>query len=233
MKLPRYFVIGDIHGAFRALEQCFTRAAFNTERDNLICLGDVCDSWPEVDKVIERLLGIKNCVLLAGNHDRWALDWFITKDAPSVWISQGGDATIKSYEGKIIPEDHVNFLSKARPYYISDNKLFVHGGIIPGMPLEDQSMDIFMWDRSLVSSAMILQSSGRERNMTGYDEVYVGHTPTLRYGERSPVRACEIYMMDTGAGWPDGVLSMMEIESKDTYLSDNVSQLYRGVKGRA
>lgn len=37
----REFVIGDIHGAYRALRQCLTRSDFNYDHDHLICLGDV------------------------------------------------------------------------------------------------------------------------------------------------------------------------------------------------
>jgi len=37
--------------------------------------------------------------------------------------------------------------------------------------------------------------------------------------------------MDTGAGW-SGVLTMMDIESKQFYLSDPLPELYPGIKGR-
>jgi serine/threonine protein phosphatase 1 len=228
----RSFVIGDIHGAYRALEQCFESSHFDIKNDELICLGDVCDSWPEVDKVIEKLLDVTYIYLIAGNHDQWALDWFLYKKAPSIWTGQGGNATVESYKGKHVPERHVSFLANALPYYIKDNILFVHGGIIAGMPLENQTREVFLWDRSLVSSAMIMQNTGRERNLTGYDEVYVGHTPTLRYGDKKPLRACEVIMMDTGAGWPGGVLSMMDIQTGKVFASDDVSILYKGIQGR-
>ncbi len=45
--MGRTFVIGDIHGAYRALRQCLDRADFDYESDHLICLGDVCDGWPD------------------------------------------------------------------------------------------------------------------------------------------------------------------------------------------
>ena len=45
--------MGDIHGAYRALRQCLQRAQFDDENDHLICLGDVCDGWPETKAVIE------------------------------------------------------------------------------------------------------------------------------------------------------------------------------------
>jgi serine/threonine protein phosphatase 1 len=37
--------------------------------------------------------------------------------------------------------------------------------------------------------------------------------------------------MDTGAGW-SGFLSMMNIETKEMFISDPVPQLYPGIEGR-
>ncbi len=54
--VKRRFVIGDIHGAHRALLQCFERSGFDRQNDLLICLGDLCDGWPDVDKVFDELL---------------------------------------------------------------------------------------------------------------------------------------------------------------------------------
>ena len=53
MRLPdplmsKRFVIGDIHGCHRALQQVFKRAEFRPDTDELISLGDVVDGWPMV-----------------------------------------------------------------------------------------------------------------------------------------------------------------------------------------
>ena len=53
------FVIGDIHGAYKALIECFEKSGFDRNKDRLICLGDVCDRSPEVKECIEELLKIK------------------------------------------------------------------------------------------------------------------------------------------------------------------------------
>lgn len=231
MEPAKRFVIGDIHGAYRALVQCFERSGFSKENDTLICLGDVCDSWPEVNLVIDTLLRIKNLVLLMGNHDLWALEWFRYQRAPDVWLIQGGQATRDSYPDQV-PESHIHLISKARQYYVADRVLFVHGGILTDIPLESQRMQTFIWDRSLVQSALDCYFSEQEKNITGFEAVYVGHTPTIKYGLHAPIRACEITMMDTGAGWPGGVLSMMDLESGEVFQSDMVESLYPGVSGR-
>ncbi len=231
MKSKRSFVLGDIHGAYRALMECFEKAGFNYKDDALICLGDVCDGWPEVNKAIDELLKINNLVYLLGNHDDWTLKWFLYGEAPDIWVKQGGRATMNSYKGKIPPE-HIEFLKNARLFYKKDNKVFIHGGFNLFEELEYQEKDTFIWDRTLLHMALNLHFSGSEKNISAYDEIYLGHTPTINYGTREPLKACEIYMMDTGAGWPGGVLSMMNVDTKEVFASQQVDMLYPGIRGR-
>jgi serine/threonine protein phosphatase 1 len=228
----RTFVIGDIHGAWKALMECFDKAGFNAETDRLICLGDACDGWPEAKRVIDELLRIKNLVYILGNHDQWTLEWFKTGTIPYIWLSQGGEATILSYEDEI-PPSHKSFLEKALYYFVENNRLFVHGGIDSTIPFDQQIPQHFLWDRSLVQDALWLASLRTERRITGFDEVYVGHTPTINFNQSAPIKACEVWLMDTGAGWPGGVLSMMDIETHTVYKSSKVSLLYPGFTGRA
>ena len=76
-----YFVIGDIHGGFKALKQVLEAANFDYEKDTLVSLGDLCDGWSETHLVIEELQKMKNLVLLRGNHDVWALQALATSYA--------------------------------------------------------------------------------------------------------------------------------------------------------
>jgi serine/threonine protein phosphatase 1 len=221
------FVIGDIHGAYRALRQCLERSGFDYEDNNLICLGDVCDGWPETKESIDELLKIKNLTYLLGNHDFWALQWMVTGKAESVWLSQGGAATIRSYQSGI-PQEHIDFLGKASPYFLHHNKLFVHAGIDPQHALDEQDLNTFLWDRNLARTALEFYAKKVSKKLTPYDEVYVGHTPIPF---KKPIHSCGIWLMDTGAGWT-GVLSLMNITSKEVFISDDVPQLYPGEVGR-
>ena len=65
--------------------------------------------------------------------------------------------------------------------------------------------------------------------LTPYHEIYVGHTPTSLYHSVIPVHFCEVWGMDTGAGW-EGKLSMMNIDTKQIVQSDNVYLLYPDTK---
>jgi len=225
--MSKTFVIGDIHGAYRALRQTLERAGFDYENDHLICLGDVCDGWPETKESIDELLKINNLTYLIGNHDFWTLQWMMTGNADSIWLSQGGEATVKSYHGGV-PQGHIDFLNKALPYFLLSKKLFVHAGIDPQYVLEQQDLSTFLWDRNLAHTALAHYGKKVTKKLTAYDEVYVGHTPIPF---KKPIYSCGVWLMDTGAGW-GGVLSLMNVETKEVFTSDDVPQLYPGEAGR-
>src|SRR5688572_1825197 len=220
------YVMGDIHGAFRAFKQCLERAEFNYESDKLICLGDVADGWPDTKQCIDELLKIKNLIYILGNHDLWVLQWMKTRVAENVWVTQGGSATIASYSE--IPQSHIEFLERGVPFFLDNNRLFVHAGIKTNLPLAEQDLKIFCWDRTLVQKAWELFVKESPAKLTAFDEIYIGHTP-IPFDH--PIQSCEIWMMDTGAGW-SGTLSMMNVYTKETFVSDRVPSLYPGVEGR-
>lgn len=221
------FVIGDIHGAQKALLQCLELAGFAYESDMLICLGDVCDGWPETKLVVDELLKIKNLHYILGNHDFLALKWMQYGVREELWLKQGGRATLQSYNEKVNIK-HKHFFERALPYLIIENKLFVHAGFNPLRPLKEQPPDQFLWDRTLARIALNFHNKGIEVPLTIYDEVYLGHTPV---DSGHPLHACGIWLMDTGAGW-SGVLSMINIDTKEVFTSAPVYTLYTGVEGR-
>ena len=225
--MHRTFVIGDIHGAYRALRQCLRKSGFSYEDDYLICLGDVADGWPETKQAIDELLRIKNLIYILGNHDWWTLQWMMAGKADRLWCEQGGQATIDSYRDGI-PSEHMVFLSNASLYHIHENKLFVHAGINPLVPLEEQDKNTFLWDRSLAALVLDPHPGGAEGKLSKFEEIYIGHTPIA---SPTPICSMGVWLMDTGAGW-SGVLSMMDITTKHMYMSDPVPSLYPGVAGR-
>jgi serine/threonine protein phosphatase 1 len=225
------FVIGDIHGTHKALLQCLELAKFEREQDRLIVLGDVCDGYPEVDRCLEELLKVKRCDLLIGNHDIWALQWAIKGTRLELWASQGGENTILSYKGGPVPAAHIDFLKSAKPWLELDGRIFIHGGFDPGIPIALQTVDTFAWDRDLLDSARESAEAGEKRVFGPYTDIFVGHTPTQAYYSNQPLHVCNIWDLDTGAGWT-GRLTIMDVETKEYWQSDPSPQLYPGVQPR-
>lgn len=90
------FVMGDIHGAYKAMVQCFDRSGFDPGTDTLIQLGDVVDGHPEVFECVELLLTVSNLIAIRGNHDGWFEEFFDT-DLHPVFCTYGGRSTLISY----------------------------------------------------------------------------------------------------------------------------------------
>ena len=219
--------VGDIHGAYKALIQCFERSKFDYQKDRLIVMGDVCDGYPDVKQCIDELLKIKHCDLVIGNHDMWALDWALRDDKPEVWTSQGGNRTIVSYNGGPMPQTHIDFLKGGQLWIEREDQVFVHGGFNPDTPLSSHSAQTLVWDRTLLDMAQKLQIDGHKCQLGRYRDIFIGHTTTELYKTLQPIHVCNVWNIDTGAGW-SGKLTIMDVDSKDYWQSDLTPDIYNG-----
>lgn len=224
----RSLVCADIHGNYLGLKQILERSNFDYVNDELLCLGDVVDGYPDSKQCIEELLKIHNLIFVLGNHDKWLLDWAIDNDRNMLWISQGGWNTLKSYNFEKPPQEHLDLLLNAN-YWMADEEkgmVFVHGGLEPQTKIDNQPEEFIMWDRMLLHMAWHSRKK-KGFTLTPYKEVFVGHTATTFYGTDKPIHACNIWCIDTGGGW-HGRLTIMDIDTKEYWQSDRSEDLYPG-----
>src|SRR5215467_2176849 len=92
----RTFVMGDLHGAWKALEQCLERCGFQREEDVLIHLGNVVDGHRDVYECVETLLKIPKLIPIAGGRDELFATFILVGYHPRMWI-HGGMSTLKGY----------------------------------------------------------------------------------------------------------------------------------------
>ncbi len=241
--MSRSLVIGDIHGGFKALQQVLLRAGLQTA-DRLIFLGDYVDGWSQSRQVIEYLIELnksQECIFLLGNHDAWCEEWLGGGGTDRDWLLHGGQATIDSYSG-VGPKQkkqHLAFFNRSLPYHEdASRRLFIHAGFssMHG-PAREHHPGNFYWDRTLWEMALAMdnripkESVYYPRRLLLYDEIYIGHTPTTNYAVDTPMQKCNVWNLDTGAAFL-GRISVMNIETKEFWQSDNVQALYPGEKGR-
>ena len=236
-KNTRTFVIGDCHGGYKALLQVLERSGFDYENDTLISLGDICDGWSEVYECVEELLKIKNLIAIRGNHDQWFYEYIRTGFHGSQW-EQGAHATKNSYgkRSMMIPETHEKFFGTQLNYYIdSENRCFVHGGFNRHFSIKDQSVPyIYYWDRDLWMQALSYTTIIEGYPFKMFDkfkEVFIGHTATTNWKTDKPMQAANIWNLDTGGGF-NGKLTIMNVDTKEYFQSDEVGTLYSDEKGR-
>jgi len=237
------YVIGDIHGGYKALKQVLELSSFDYNNDELICLGDVADGWGEVPECFDELLKIKNLIYVIGNHDFWLMEWFKTRFTPHMWTSQGGKATLDAYQrlmnmGEFDRMDkHQNLLEHASYKYIDENNnLFVHGGYDWRQNISETSNQHLMWDRHLWETAEYWQrlfNNGVKLNkVKDFNEVFIGHTATSwTHKDLKPVHASNVWNLDQGGGYR-GKLTLMNIETKEYFQSYEVQTLYPNDIGR-
>jgi len=226
----RKFVIADIHGCHRALMQCFQRSKFNYTKDLLIVLGDVVDRGPDTSKCIEELMQVQHLVYVCGNHDICALAWLRDGWVSDEWLSEGGDTTIASYKKcpKLIVL-HRHFFDIAKYYYVDDNRMFIHGGFSLDTPIENQNPYDFLQNRTLRKIAF--KNATSRIRLSKYREVFVGHYSTTSKNIDKPIKLCEVWFMNQGSGYPNGRLTIMNIDTHRYWQSDTMDAIYPIKKG--
>ena len=202
------YAVGDIHGRVDLLTQLHEhilehhRLLHAGVPGEIIHLGDYIDGGAHSIDVVDLLMrgfdDMSNTCLL-GNHEAMMLDCLETdnRDVWYTWLTNGGDQTLDSLgislrHGGYDPTQLSGALGKerilwlrSRPLYrIVDPYLFVHAGIAPGIPIEQQNPKDLLWIRT-----RFLES----REDHGHIVVH-GHTP----GD-DPVTRPNRICVDTGA----------------------------------
>jgi serine/threonine protein phosphatase 1 len=171
VNFERVIGVGDIHGCVHTLIALLEQVN-PTERDLFIFTGDYVDRGLHTFDVIQFLIGFKEkfpqTIFIKGNHE----DLFMKHldgdfSHRQCFFYNGGWQTvnsylevtgIKPYEWKDMPVDHTKFLNDLEPAAFVDTGaekfIFVHGGLRPGIPFDDQSehdltwiRDEFLWSR--------------------------------------------------------------------------------------
>ncbi len=201
----RVYAIGDIHGCDAQLANLHEIIAEDLarrpiEQPVLLHIGDYVDRGADTAGVLRRLLNgspVAGAVVvnLVGNHDETMLH-ALSGDRPAAtdWLFAGGRPALESYgidpdspreswpEG--VPDEHVAFLRSLTLTHREGGYFFVHGGVRPGVALEQQAREDLLRMRQpfLYSDA-------------DFGAVVVhGHTPV-----KAPVVRHNRIAIDTGA----------------------------------
>jgi serine/threonine protein phosphatase 1 len=241
--MGRTLVVGDIHGGLLALIQVFKMVNLSTE-DKIIFLGDYVDGWNDSALLINFLINLNQtneCIFIRGNHDIWCQEWLQSEMKNDVWLQHGGRSTIESYRDidQIRKEVHLNFFNGMVDYYVdNEGHLFIHAGYksMQG-PAYEIDHSIFSTDRSLWEIALALDEGlAKEdvlypKRLLVFNEIFIGHTPTTKFGMTTPMNKANIWNIDTGAAFT-GPLTILDIKTKEFWQSEPVQSLYPDQRGR-
>ncbi|MDE0861184.1 MAG: metallophosphoesterase family protein [Akkermansiaceae bacterium] len=147
----RVLAIGDVHGCLKALKRLLKFVA-PVKGDVIVMLGDYVDRGPKSKGVIDYLLNWKweaELICLKGNHELIMDHSRRSKIHNDHWMEVGGEETLGSYGGSLseVPASHWKFIRKALSFYETDDCIFVHGGLAPKAPPEEQDEEEMAWMR--------------------------------------------------------------------------------------
>lgn len=174
------YACGDIHGRLDLLEEFLAWVAEDAQGPaSVVFLGDYIDRGPNSRQVIERIMAgpsrpREHWYPIKGNHE--AMMVAAWKDHTDFhvrnWMVCGASATLRSYgTGNIrsIPEAHIRFLDDLPLGFDDGERLYVHAGVRPGVPMWRQMPHDLLWIRE----PFLLEPHGLDR------VVVHGHTPDL------------------------------------------------------
>jgi serine/threonine protein phosphatase 1 len=137
-------------------------------QSQVILLGDLVDRGPDSSGVVDlarKWKQLRGIHILCGNHEEMFLEGFANKDTLRHFLRHGGRETLQSYgidrktltksslaEVQELMEAHVpdtdrRFIEEFEDLVQLGDYLFVHAGIEPGVPLEEQKSQTMRWIR--------------------------------------------------------------------------------------
>lgn len=171
----RVYAIGDIHGRLDLLDDLLIQIgaddrARGPAATTLLFLGDLIDRGPDSAGVVERVRKLAasevNVRVLMGNHEEVFLA-AVRQDLPALRFCCriGGRETMISYGisqeeyerldynelseriAGVVPADHVDFIEGFEDFIVVGGYAFVHAGLRPGVPIDEQRQKDMRWIR--------------------------------------------------------------------------------------
>jgi serine/threonine protein phosphatase 1 len=169
----RYYVIGDVHGRLDLYDALISEiereiAASNGLEARVVLLGDLVDRGPDSAGVIaltQDWQQQRNVRVLIGNHEDMFLASFERPEALRHFLKHGGRETILSFGlskkrfatltleelfehlPDLVPQSVRDYIAAFEAMIIAGDYVFVHAGIDPERPLDEQKRSDLMWIR--------------------------------------------------------------------------------------
>lgn len=169
------YAISDIHGCIKTFRYLVEEKIKLTTRDELFLLGDYIDRGPDSKGVIDFILALQasghQVTTLMGNHEDLLLNALEAPEYLSLWLANGGKATLQSFQNAHpadIISNYASFFSGLEYYKPLDDYLLVHAGFDFSVPDPFTDYHAMLWTRNFVPDEKYTQ--GRR--------IVHGHTPT-------------------------------------------------------
>jgi serine/threonine protein phosphatase 1 len=149
------YVIPDIHGRIDLLRDGLAGIMGHAggNAGTIVALGDYVDKGPDSKAVVDFLragpLPEWQFVPLKGNHDAMMVEALRDPARMQWWLQRGGDDAIRSYGGDQanVPPDDIEWLDRLALMHVDQQRIYVHAGLDPDLPLDRQIERTLLWKR--------------------------------------------------------------------------------------
>lgn len=209
----RTIIVGDVHGCSEELRALLGKVSFDRRHDRLIFVGDLVGKGPHPREVVQlaRELG---AAAVRGNHEHALLRWR-GRGAP---LPDPLGEVREAYAGTVaeLQQEDWDWLA-ALPYYLrlpglqadGAETVVVHAGMVPGVPLSQQTAEDLVSMRSLdprsgKASARHVEAAPWAARWRGPEHVVFGHD-ARRGLQRRPCATG----LDTGAVYGGNLTALL------------------------
>jgi hypothetical protein len=188
MNYTRTVVIGDVHGCLdefvSLVETCVQ------PRDRVICIGDFLDKGPDPVGCVQyaRTRGFE---AVLGNHEDWHLRWRRhenrVREQPGYVNPMRPHSPEDIEANRALEGDDIAWLRNLPVYIIVGRYVVVHGGLMPGVPVEKQEKNRIIRLRWLDSDGDYVATrydAPRPDDSQHWTEVYDGNLSVI-YGHEA------------------------------------------------
>jgi serine/threonine protein phosphatase 1 len=193
-------VIGDIHGMAAKLQNLLSQidvwlqANAEGEPHQFIFLGDYIDRGPDTREVLQivQRLQAAGAICLRGNHEELMLRATESERDLTNFLFNGGDSTIASLHTPAAFRRAQEWMRTLPTSYEDPLRYYVHAGVRPGIPLDEQTDETKLW----------IRESFLHHTKPFPKYIVCGHTPTIYSDPRqvTPDIRDNYCNVDTGAG---------------------------------
>jgi serine/threonine protein phosphatase 1 len=168
----RTFVIGDVHGCALTLQHLLFKVVRLRHSDKVYLLGDLIDRGPRSKEVLDTILRLQSAGYsinsVKGNHEAMLLNACSNRDEFFMWLENGGDATLRSFDVEDaceIPLPYRKFLESLPYYILLDGFVLCHAGINCNAAAPFHDTHSMLWGRNLPA---IPERIGERRVICGH-----------------------------------------------------------------
>ncbi len=210
MEKGRIIAITDIHGELEKLNSLLAKLDITSD-DTIVFMGDYIDRGLNSRGVIDKVISMQDvckCIYLKGSHEYAYLNARKGDEYYDyLFWNYGGVQTVESYGGfENIYTVHGEFLESLKPYYLTEDYLFIHAGIRPNVSFEEQVETDFYYIRG--------EFIYKKHNMP--QKIIFGHTDF-----KEPQVQDDKICIDTGCGkYPNAVLTAIVLPEEKFVTSE-------------